>query len=271
MLPFDEEGDRRQEAGDRRQGQEEVEAARDRLLLRHSTIRRWSCATAAAAKTLRPTCARVVRRFRSSSRREAGRRACECRGRASAPRREAPLRHRRPAALPFPARRRRRRLPPPARRRASRRDDPRHRCEPARIPPRPRTISSRPQPWALSATGASITSRCTSVLGIVRAGRRLHDVAREQPNHALPIALDAEQAVALTGAEQILQRAEAVLPLVERRVDVAHELLRLAHVHREARRVGRRLEDAAHGANAVGRARLAAGRRIEIDLLRLAR
>ncbi len=73
-------------------------------------------------------------------------------------------------------------------------------------------------------------------------GDRLHDVAREDPHHALAVALDAEQAFALAGPHQIDQARKTELALVERRVDVAKELLRLADVHRPARRVLRRLE-----------------------------
>ena len=100
------------------------------------------------------------------------------------------------------------------------------------------------------------------IIGLVDAEHRLHHVAGEQANDSLAIALDAEQSVALAGAQQIVEAAETELPFVERRIDAAHELLRLPHVHRESRRVRRRLEDAAHFARSPrprAARRLAAG------------
>jgi len=96
---------------------------------------------------------------------------------------------------------------------------------------------------------------------VVHPGGRLHDVAGEEPDDALPIALDPEQPVALAGAQQILQRPESVLPFVELRIDATHELLRLPHVHREARRVRCGLENAAHRTNPVSGARFTTWRR----------
>src|SRR5918994_1841806 len=109
--------------------------------------------------------------------------------------------------------------------------------KPARRPSRHRTggraeeSGNYPSPLVFRARGAR------GLAAIVRARRRLHDVAGEQPDDALAIALDAEQALALTGAEQVLQRAEPVLAFVELRIDATHELLGLTHVHGEARRV----------------------------------
>ena len=56
------------------------------------------------------------------------------------------------------------------------------------------------------------------------AGHRA-DRAGENAHPALSIALDAQQAVALTGAHQIPQGLEAELPLIEGRIDTAQELL----------------------------------------------
>ncbi len=102
------------------------------------------------------------------------------------------------------------------------------------------------------------------------AGNRLHDIRGKETNHPLAIALDAEQPLPLTCTEQVLKAAEPELALVERRIDTAHELLRLPHVHRETRRIRRGLEDAPHVVHTLGHAQLRhwrGGARLRLRLL----
>src|SRR5207248_7837373 len=80
--------------------------------------------------------------------------------------------------------------------------------------------------------------------GSFRFGRP-HDVAWEETDHALAIALHAEQPVALARAKQIVETLKSELALVERRIDAAQVLLHLSDVHRPPRRLVRGLEQAA--------------------------
>src|SRR5262249_61447993 len=102
------------------------------------------------------------------------------------------------------------------------------------------------------------------------AGRRrrllLHDVALEEADDALPIALYPEQALTLAPAQQVVQAVEPELPLVERLIDVAQELLDLPEVHRPPRRLLRDGEEPAHFRDRLGGSRYA----LRLAVLRLA-
>src|SRR6185437_3984875 len=79
----------------------------------------------------------------------------------------------------------------------------------------------------------------------------LHHVPGEQTHDALSIPLDPKQAVPLARAHQIDEAGESVLPLIERSIDVAEELLRLPDIHRPSRRLRRGLEESANLPDAV--------------------
>ena len=131
--------------------------------------------------------------------------------------------------------------------------------------------SSRPQPCALSATGASTTSRCRSCPKVGRCTSSSGSSApvdgcmmlpgknRITPWRSRSIRNSPSRWQARSRSTRL---REAELALVERRIDVAQELLGLADVHRPARRVLRRLEEPPHLADAVGHARLATRRRV---------
>ena len=67
--------------------------------------------------------------------------------------------------------------------------------------------------------------------------------AGEHTNLAAAIALQAEKSLALAHAQELHDRREPPLALVERRIHTSNELLELSDVHRPARRLCRTGED----------------------------